>query len=108
HKLQGEILQSLRARISCPEGAPQQSPGSRSAPWVPESEHPSLRTPKGFNKLEVWNPVGVRKNDRVMVHPYPGCASRPWALLWCPFRARHGHSNAKPNSNLRLVYNNEG
>ena len=60
-----------------PEGLQQQSPGSRSAPWVEKKD--SLRTPTGFHKL--WSCKTLSGFVCWEVTTNLGCAARPQAML---------------------------
>ena len=95
------------------EAVQQQSPGSRSAPWVGNPRKGS-RTPKGYHQTakrfnavcgSVRRPATTSEPHRVFrvsnksctlsgclvrVLRIPGCAARPWAMLYNRFAVEYG------------------
>jgi hypothetical protein len=102
-----ELRACLRTGFSPLKGAEQQSPGSRSAPWVPAADHRIPTEPRRVSTAlgvrvtagpDCGTPVGLDASGNIVDYAGPGSFPgvrhrRPRALMSAPFGAGSGFTD---------------
>ena len=70
------VSKTTQSEMKTPRAFHNKAQGRKAHPGYAAFTHP---TPTGLhNGRDLWNPVGVQPCNKMN----PGCALRPWALLW--------------------------